>query len=95
MRHSIRRNSCPTYRFYFSFAKDFREMCGGIRAEPTGTILTVDYDGDLDYEIDLKCVWAIVAPQFYAIELTFVSMEIEWHKNCEWDYIRVSYNCLY
>lgn len=65
-------------------------MCGGIRTNTTGTIVSVDYDGDENYEIDLKCVWVITAPHIYAIELSFLYMDIEWHKNCEWDYIRVS-----
>lgn len=70
-------------------------MCGGIQTETNSTILSVDYDGDKKYEIDLKCVWVIAAPQFYAIEMSFVSMEIEWHKNCEWDYIRVRHYYIY
>lgn len=51
----------------------------------------MDTDGDSLYDINTECVWILVAPPTHIIELTFLYMDIEWHKNCEWDYIRVRY----
>ena len=51
--------------------------------------MSVDRDGDGLYDNNLECVWVIVAPNTTLMELVFSSMEIEWHKNCESDYVRV------
>ena len=72
-----------------NYISDEDRQCGGILTANSGVIMSVDRDGDGMYDNNLECVWVIVAPNTTLIELVFSSMEIEWHKNCESDYVRV------
>ena len=59
-----------------------------------GKIVSVDSNNDTLYDTNLECVWVIVAPPKYVIELNFTYIDIEYHKNCEWDYVRVGCLCI-
>ena len=78
-----------TYYISCRFCLDEEFMCGGILTESDGLIASVDRNNDTLYETNLQCVWIIVAPITHVIELNFTFIDIEYHKNCEWDHIRV------
>ena len=71
------------------FISDEKGQCGGILNETSGSIRSVDRDGDGLYDNNLECVWVIVAPEATVIELKILYMDIEWHKTCDSDYVRV------
>ncbi|XP_072008929.1 uncharacterized protein [Engystomops pustulosus] len=41
------------------------------------------------YEKDMKCIWVIEVPLGYHVVLEFVSLVLEEHRNCEYDYVMV------
>ena len=65
--------------------------CGGILTDEVGIISPVDRNKNGFYDNNLNCWWAIVAPQHLVVEYGFVDLEIEYHPNCDNDYILVSY----
>ena len=63
----------------------------------TGTIRAIDRDRNGKYDLDLQCLWSIVAPDDSRVQLKFLSMDIEDSFYCLFDAVVVEtefYNCL-
>ena len=61
---------------YFIFS-DEDGLCVGILTNSTGTVESPDRDGDEENDIDLNCVWAIIAPNRYRIEIEVTQIDIQ------------------
>lgn len=45
--------------------------------------------GDHNYENDLRCEWSIEAEYGYNVHLTFLTFEIEYERDCTYDYVEI------
>ncbi|XP_065201859.1 protein tolkin-like isoform X3 [Planococcus citri] len=45
--------------------------------------------GDHNYENDLRCEWTIEAEYGYNVQLTFLTFEIEYERDCTYDYVEI------
>ncbi|XP_015589651.1 cubilin [Cephus cinctus] len=64
--------------------------CGGIYKGLTGVIQTPNEDGT--YANDDDCTWVIQAPVGHVVQLTWTTFNLEFHRNCENDYVLVFQN---
>lgn len=65
----------------------FSDSCGGWLKALTGQFHSPGFPQS--YAKDMNCVWVIEVPISYYIILDFVSLVIEEHRNCEYDYVMV------
>ena len=68
------------------------DMCGGCmmlnpRTNNNRILNSQRYPGD--YPTNLECTWKLIAPDKYAIKLTFHDFDIEDSKGCEYDFLDV------
>ncbi|TKS79508.1 CUB domain-containing protein 2 [Collichthys lucidus] len=61
--------------------------CGGILSAPSGNISSPNFPGPYPYNID--CSWLIVVAEGSSVLLTFHHFELEYHANCDYDYIKI------
>ncbi|XP_026521487.1 CUB domain-containing protein 2 [Notechis scutatus] len=61
--------------------------CGGLLSAPYGNISSPNFPGLYPYDID--CTWLIVATEGSSVLLTFQHFDLEYHDNCEFDYIKI------
>ena len=77
-------------RFVFCVTvPDIAWECGDQLTNTTGWIRSVDGNGDGLYENNIDCTWIIKAPDFYILEFTVLSMNIEPDVICSYDYLKV------
>ena len=78
--------------FTFLETSGVSQGCGGLLNASSGTIQSLDYDGDGQYENDLDCVWRIQAPENKVIKLTMGRFILE-DSNCiNYDHLEVINN---
>ena len=68
------------------------DMCGGCmmlnpQTNNNRILNSQRYPGD--YPTNLECTWKLIAPDEYAIKLTFHDFDIEDSKGCEYDFLDV------
>uniref|UniRef100_A0A8D2Q321 CUB domain containing protein 2 n=1 Tax=Varanus komodoensis TaxID=61221 RepID=A0A8D2Q321_VARKO len=61
--------------------------CGGILSAPFGNVSSPNFPGLYPYDTD--CVWLIVVTEGSSVLLTFHHFDLEYHDNCEFDYIKI------
>uniref|UniRef100_A0A1Y1LNZ2 Cubilin n=1 Tax=Photinus pyralis TaxID=7054 RepID=A0A1Y1LNZ2_PHOPY len=64
--------------------------CGGIVKEHTGTIKSPEHP--ISYPSDQTCMWVIVAPQNYVVQLSWLLFSLEESATCGFDYVEVYNN---
>ena len=66
-------------------------QCGAILTAPTGQIMAADRNSNGWYDLNLHCVWAIVAPEQTGIKFDFGRVDIREgdYPNCVFDYLEV------
>ena len=69
---------------------DIDGQCGGILTNTTNSIVAPDRDGDGQYDNNLNCLWAIIAPRDHVIELEFRDLDLEETDTCDFDVIEAS-----
>ncbi|XP_040289086.1 uncharacterized protein LOC121001914 [Bufo bufo] len=63
------------------------DSCGGWLKALSGQFHSPGFPQS--YEKDMNCIWVIEVPLGYYVILDFVSLVIEEHRNCEYDYVMV------
>jgi hypothetical protein len=63
--------------------------CGGVINQTSGTIQSLDYDGDGQYENSLDCRWTKMAAANSIIVLNFTAFNLEPGDSCPYDYVEV------
>ncbi len=63
--------------------------CGGtlVATEQEQEFTSPNYP--LPYECNMKCRWTIPRPQGMTVRLEFVAVDLERHKDCEYDFVKV------
>ena len=61
--------------------------CGGNLSTPYGTLTSPSYPGN--YSNDADCTYTISQPTGTVILLNFISMDIEHHVACDYDYLEI------
>nr|XP_040240535.2 cubilin homolog [Anopheles coluzzii] len=61
--------------------------CGGILTSPRGSIISPNYP--LPYGQNALCTWRISMSQGSAIHIVFTDMDMESHKDCQYDYLDI------
>ncbi|XP_032898788.1 uncharacterized protein LOC116987007 isoform X2 [Amblyraja radiata] len=63
------------------------DSCGGVMRQTEGRFQTPHYPQS--YPSDMDCTWEIEAPRGYLVRLDFISLFIEEHRTCKYDYVVV------
>ncbi|XP_012136673.2 cubilin [Megachile rotundata] len=66
--------------------------CGGVYTANSGTIQTPTKNDH--YENDQDCIWTLIAPVGYAVQLTWMTFSVEQNIRCRHDYVKVYENYL-
>uniref|UniRef100_A0A674HXW0 CUB domain-containing protein n=1 Tax=Terrapene triunguis TaxID=2587831 RepID=A0A674HXW0_9SAUR len=61
--------------------------CGGVLAAPYGNFSSPNFPGLYPY--DTECTWLIVVTEGSSALLTFDHFDLEYHDNCEYDYLKI------
>ncbi|XP_020655322.3 CUB domain-containing protein 2 [Pogona vitticeps] len=61
--------------------------CGGVLSASHGNVSSPNFPGLYPYDID--CTWLIVVTEGSSVLLTFHHFDLEYHDNCEFDYIKI------
>ncbi|XP_033007957.1 CUB domain-containing protein 2 isoform X1 [Lacerta agilis] len=61
--------------------------CGGVLSAPHGNISSPNFPGLYPYDTD--CMWLIVVTEGSSVLLTFHHFDLEYHDNCEFDYLMI------
>ncbi|XP_066579431.1 cubilin [Amia ocellicauda] len=61
--------------------------CGGTLTTPSGTVTSPGHP--TNYPHGANCTWYITAASGHIIRLTFTSFNLEFHHNCNYDYVEV------
>uniref|UniRef100_A0A182M8Q1 Cubilin n=1 Tax=Anopheles culicifacies TaxID=139723 RepID=A0A182M8Q1_9DIPT len=61
--------------------------CGGVLTSPRGSIISPNYP--LPYGQNAFCVWRISMSEGSAIHIVFTDMDMESHKECQYDYLDI------
>ena len=68
---------------------EYKTECGGLLTEPSGFIHSPDVDNDGYYDSNQNCFWTITAPAEQVIFLKFLEFDIEFHVDCDYDFVEV------
>uniref|UniRef100_A0A182RN21 Cubilin n=1 Tax=Anopheles funestus TaxID=62324 RepID=A0A182RN21_ANOFN len=61
--------------------------CGGVLTSPRGSIISPNYP--LPYGQNALCMWRISTSEGSAIHIVFTDMDMENHKDCQYDYLDI------
>ncbi|XP_062974319.1 CUB domain-containing protein 2 [Elgaria multicarinata webbii] len=61
--------------------------CGGVLSAPHGNVSSPNFPGLYPYDTD--CMWLIVVTEGSSVLLTFHHFDLEYHDDCEFDYIKI------
>uniref|UniRef100_A0A670I608 CUB domain containing protein 2 n=1 Tax=Podarcis muralis TaxID=64176 RepID=A0A670I608_PODMU len=61
--------------------------CGGVLSAPHGNVSSPNFPGLYPYDTD--CMWLIVVTEGSSVLLTFHHFDLEYHDNCEFDYLMI------
>ena len=65
-------------------------VCGEVLNDSSGTLRSPDSDNDGLYDHNMDCRWIIAVHQDTRVEFKILSMDIEQHETCEYDFLRVN-----
>ncbi|XP_040184643.1 embryonic protein UVS.2-like [Rana temporaria] len=63
--------------------------CGGTLVNSTGTVFSPGYEKQQNYPAYSDCIWTIIAPLGYKVQLAMVSFSLESSKTCSYDWLEI------
>ena len=78
-----------THLFYDIFSDEIK--CGGNYTSEVGVIVSPNYP--YLYNQNISCVWIVTVNDSSLISLKFTMMDIEYVKDCRFDYVEVRIHC--